>query len=177
MRVRPTLKLLTVCLEIVVTILGHLFDNSERYPWIISIFAPSYPRALRNYDEMLISADSRRGPPKMIKPGDPGFKEMVKVLSEDFPELANNESVVEKIRIKDTGIVAGGYWPEKGISYSGVQPNFEVTLTGGKVVTKYLIDLRPNIRKQFLEDSLFYWGSWIFWAGILITLLSSLFIA
>jgi hypothetical protein len=174
--VRSTAKIIVGILGIVITILGHLLDKSEKYPFVVDFVAPSYIQALTAYEEMLNSSDFLgKGSPKIMKPGDSGFVEIAKVLAQDFPEIRSNVNIVEQIRIKDLGSVAGGYLRDKGINYSGIQPHFELSLAGGRVLSKYVIDLRSAIRKMFLEDSLFYWGSVVFWVGVLITI-SSLFI-
>ena len=77
------------------------------------------------------------------------------------------------MRIKDVGF-GTGYNTQTGISFSGAQPHFEIQRTDGKTLMKYLNDLRPEIRKRFLEDTLFTWSSWIFWTGIAVSLSSAL---
>jgi hypothetical protein len=84
--VRSTAKIIVGILGIVITILGHLLDKSEKYPFVVDFVAPSYIQALTAYEEMLNSSSFLgKGSPKIMKPGDSGFVEIAKVLAPRFP--------------------------------------------------------------------------------------------
>jgi hypothetical protein len=165
-------KTIVAIAGLILTILGYLFDHAERYPWMVNVFAPAYSRATGAYEDMMTAVDfASKGTPKVLRPGDSGFIELANVLLPDFPEI-KDASIIEQIRIKELGLVAGAYFPEKKTNYSGVQPRFEITLKGGTILAKYTFDMRLAIRQMFLEDSIFFWGSIVFWGGVLITILS-----
>jgi hypothetical protein len=157
------LKTTIAVIGIVLAILGWYAKGFERYPWVISLFAPQYAKTLQAYERMLISAspgtDNRVATELTRK--DRGFDELLLVLADDFIEIKNTNSVV-KMRIKDVGLAVGAYNTVTGAYYSGAQPHFELTPKEGKPLSKYINDLRPKIRRHFLDDEIFFWSSWFF---------------
>jgi hypothetical protein len=169
---RKTINFVIGLLGVAIIISGHYIRNGDRYPWVIDLFAPRYNVVKNAFEEMLLSADPRNPlqARKILRTNDAGFAEMIEILRADFPELERANA--EQIRIGDIGLAAGGYWPDKGVSYSGVQPNFEITLSGGNILRRYTFDLRPEIRKRFLEDPLYTWGTRLVWIGAAVTITS-----
>ena len=168
------LKFSLVAIGIALTIAGWYLDKAaERYEWVVRLVAPSYGTTLRTYEKMLVSAADvqKSGTPVVLTKNEPAFQEVLSILRQHIPgiERAN----VERMRIKDVGF-GTGYNTQNGISFSGAQPHFEVQLADGKIVTKYLNDIRPEIRKRFFEDTLFMWSTVIFWTGIVVSLSSAL---
>jgi hypothetical protein len=168
-RLKITLQLIGISLAIV----GWYFQKAERYEWVVRVFAPSYTRTLTAYERMLLSAPpSGAGTPVVLTKSAPGFQELLSILRHHVPEIGNEVSV-ESMRITSVGS-STGYNAKTGVSYTGARPIFEIQFTDGKIVTKFLEDHRPEIRKRFLDDTLFMWSSWIFWTGIVINFSSAL---
>jgi len=170
------IKTAIAIIGIVLAILGWYAKAFERYPWFINLFAPQYSDTLHVYEAMLISAGTEpqdKRAPIELTPKGAGFNELLLILLDDFPEAKNTTSVV-KVRIKDVGLAIGAYNSATGAYYSGAQPHFELTFKEGKPLTKYVNDLRLKIRKRFLDDEIFSWSSWFFWAGIFLSALSLL---
>lgn len=155
---------------VAVTILSHFVEKAERYSWATDIFAPGYTRAHQAYEQMLASAGRSKSPPVSLGPENSGFSEILSILASEFSMF--EKSNVAKLRIKDFGIAAGASVGDTVKPLSTIQPHFELTLRDGKILTKYTNDLRPEIRKRFLEDPLSHWGIGLFWTGIAITVVS-----
>jgi hypothetical protein len=158
---------------IVLAILGWYAKGFERYPRVITLLAPHYADTLGAYETMLVSASpapDKRVPTELTRK-DRGFHQLLLVLANDFADIKNTSSVV-KMRIKDVGLAIGAYNTLTGSYYSGAQPHFGLTLKEGKRLSKYVNDLRPKIRKHFLDDEIFFWSSCFFWVGIVLSVLS-----
>jgi hypothetical protein len=163
-----------VAIGLGLTIAGWYLDRvAERYEWVGRFLAPNYGTTLRAYEKMLVSAADvqKSGTPIALTKNEPAFQNVLSILRQHIPGIGSAN--VEKMRIKDVGFGAG-YNTQTGIPFSGAQPHFEVQLADGKILTKYLNDIRPEIQKRFLEDTLFMWSSVIFWTGIVVSLSSAL---
>jgi hypothetical protein len=142
------------------------FDHAEQIPWVQRFAAPQYFSAMRCY-ERIFSSHER------VYRGTPGFDEIASIVKKNTHVIwGEQEFVIESLQITNNAfsITSDG----SRIS-SGPTISLSVTFTDGRSAsTSNLPDLRPEIRERFLQNRLFVLAAWIFWAGILISLLALL---
>lgn len=140
---------------LLMAVVGWYLDHLEQNQWVIKILARRYVRAIKAYNKMLKSGLT-------IQTNDPGFREIASMLWERLPGQTTSTIATVTTRIKGVGQVFTSHGVEDKVTIA-----IKITLEDGQSVEGDINDLRPEIRKRFLEEPLFKWSQKIFWAGII----------
>lgn len=143
--------IVVLAVAIIFIVASFLLDHVESLPWVRDKIAPAYIHALNTYERMF-PPPGQSGPGPEIMPNDPGFAPLASVISKWIS--GSGDLTIARLRI------IGHSWAvsDTGRGMTSMQKiKLRVTLRDGRSKEIERGDLRPHIRKDLLEDTLFWW--------------------
>ena len=148
MKIKTALKIA----GIVLTILGFLGRNADKLPVAAAIFAGNYVRALRGIETI-------KSEKTALKPGDPGFLEITKILRAKLEprERAQGANFLQIVRTGNRGMT--------GAPLLRMFAEIEIFIAGNPPLKGDLVVLEEEVN-ALLSKRTFFWFSLFFWFGI-----------
>lgn len=149
-------------------IFGWFLSNSERFPFIFSIFAPKYLKVNAALEQLTRESS--------IQNGDKGFSELADLVMNKFIKMSEEErKKSQRLGIKITKIeMLKNLITLKERSAeikTGITLKLKTTLSNGQTTEGNAFDLSSLIKEKYLNSPLFKWGSFIFWIGIILSII------
>jgi hypothetical protein len=141
---------------LVLAAIGWLFQYAEQIPWFEKIAAPQYVAAMNCYDQMIKSH-------KPLSRGAPGFAEIEMLLHEKMTGPIPHPQLT-MISIPKDNVAIFGEPAGTGVVIDVIAQSDQGTIMGNGIR-----DMRPEIRKRFLEQPIIRRGGWLFLVGLFVS--------
>ena len=180
--IRDKGKLLLVLFGVLITIFSHFVGNADKYPLIGHLIA-------RKYYDASTAADKLKYKGFVLKKDESGFNEIRNVLLEDIhnvdidtgEKIFRNDARYVEPNIVEIKTIYSGYYDvpnnhEIFISFVYTY-RFELTFSNFPEQPTFQINfenLDDIIKKRYLSDPIFLYGTIILWLGISVSLFSAL---
>ena len=142
---------------LVITIVGWVLSNSDRFPFVYRALAREYLDAASAFSKMHNKGFT-------LREGDIGFSEIAEVIQGHLS--GSGIPVITQIRTLDWG--ARLVTSSEGMKRHNYL-ELEVSFSNAKPTTGKFDDLKPAIRERYLTRTLFLWSGFVFWLGIAIS--------
>jgi hypothetical protein len=154
------LKHIIGIIGVLVTICGWTLSNADRFPFIYNLLAPEYLMASKTFKNMHVKQ-------YILNKNDPGFDVISELIKSHLAGKIKPEIKFIKTINWGWGLLSkpGGLEDNQ---YIELEIHFENT----KSTTGSIYGLKSEITKKYLTNKLFTWSNFLFWFGILVTLVS-----
>lgn len=153
---------------IALTISGWFLANSERFPFVYSVLGQKYLRAEAALKKLTKENN--------VQEGDKGFSELANLIMNKFIKMSEQEREKAKrlgIKINKIEVLENFMtFKEKAAEIkTGTTLKLRVSYNNGQAIEGNAFDISSLIKERYLSNQLFKWGSFIFWVGIVISII------
>ena len=157
---KNTKRRIVLIIGIIITIIGWIISNADRFPSVYRIFAPEYLNSISAFNRM-------HEKNFILKEGEVGFSEIAEILKEQM--TGTGIPIITQAKTLGWGqSVVNTPEGQKWFSYI----KLEVSFSNAQPATGKFWELKSEIEKKYLTPTIFSWKGTIFWIGIGISLIA-----